>query len=251
MPKAILFDIGGVLCDGDTALPGAVQAVARARAAGLAVRFVTNTSRSPAAGIGAMLTHAGFAVQPGELYTATRAARDYLQARGLRPWCLVHPDIAAEFAPLQTGEPNAVLVADAGDGFSYAALNEAFRLCLQGLPLVATGETRYFRAGSALWLDAGPFVKALEYASGMPAVITGKPSAVFFRQVLASIPCEPGEAVMIGDDVQADVLGALDAGLQACLVHTGKFRTGDEQTLGQGGRQAATVGAAVDAILGA
>ena len=39
--------------------------------------------------------------------------------------------------------------------------------------------------------------------------------------------------MMVGDDVQADVLGALDAGLQAVLVRTGKFREMDLQQLGR------------------
>lgn len=40
---------------------------------------------------------------------------------------------------------------------------------------------------------------------------------------------DPGGALMVGDDVQADVIGALDAGLHAALVRTGKYREGDEQ----------------------
>ncbi|MCY1560530.1 HAD hydrolase [compost metagenome] len=35
-------------------------------------------------------------------------------------------------------------------------------------------------------------------------------------------------ALMIGDDVEGDVLGAQRAGLQGCLVQTGKYRRGDE-----------------------
>lgn len=37
-----------------------------------------------------------------------------------------------------------------------------------------------------------------------------------------------GEALMIGDDVESDVLGAQKAGLQACLAQTGKYRAGDQ-----------------------
>ena len=34
---------------------------------------------------------------------------------------------------------------------------------------------------------------------------------------------------MVGDDVFGDVEGALQAGINACLVRTGKYRDGDEK----------------------
>lgn len=45
MFKALFFDLSGVLYEGEYAIPGAVEAVKRAQASGLAIRFVTNTSR--------------------------------------------------------------------------------------------------------------------------------------------------------------------------------------------------------------
>ena len=56
----------------------------------------------------------------------------------------------------------------------------------------------------------------------------GKPSAEFFHQALASTRADAGRALMVGDDVFGDVEGALNAGLRACLVRTGKYRAGDE-----------------------
>ena len=46
MIDGVLLDLSGVIYEGDHALPGAVDAVARLRAAGLPVRFLTNTTRS-------------------------------------------------------------------------------------------------------------------------------------------------------------------------------------------------------------
>ncbi|MNE90361.1 putative hydrolase YutF [compost metagenome] len=90
------------------------------------------------------------------------------------------------------------------------------------------GDNRYFHSRGALRLDAGPFVRALEYAAGVRALILGKPSAEFFRGALAELGVDAEAALMIGDDVESDVLGAQRAGLQACLVQTGKYRGGDE-----------------------
>lgn len=42
-----------------------------------------------------------------------------------------------------------------------------------------------------------------------------KPDPTFFQLVLAVLNCTPGEAVVVGDDYQTDVVGAKKAGLKA------------------------------------
>jgi ribonucleotide monophosphatase NagD (HAD superfamily) len=59
---------------------------------------------------------------------------------------------------------------------------------------------------------------------GREATVTGKPSPAFFATALAELGVDPADTAMVGDDVEADVGGALDAGLDGVLVRTGKFR---------------------------
>ena len=121
---------------------------------------------------------------------------------------------------------------------------------MEGGPLLAMGNNHYFQDRDGLSLDIGPFVAALEYASGQQAVILGKPSADFYHVAVASLGCEAQHAVMVGDDALADVDGALAAGLQAILVRTGKYRSGDEDKITRPGAQvAADIVAATDIIL--
>jgi len=231
MVRGVLLDLSGVLYVGGQPLAGALDALDRLRASGLALRFVTNTTRSTRAQILAQLTDMGFDVDADEIFTAPMAARAYLQARRLRPYLLVHPDLFPEFEDQEEDAPDAVLVGDAGEGFTYADMNRAFRLLMDGAPLVAMARNRYFQETDGLSLDAGPFVAALEYAAGVEAVVTGKPAAEFFQAAGASLGCTPEDTVMVGDDVDADANGATAAGLQGVLVRTGKYRAGDEERL--------------------
>jgi ribonucleotide monophosphatase NagD (HAD superfamily) len=80
-------------------------------------------------------------------------------------------------------------------------------------------------------LDAGPFVAALEYASRREATVLGKPSPTFFNLAAEGLHCAPENVVMIGDDAEADVGGAMAAGLMGVLVQTGKYRPGQEADL--------------------
>ncbi|HSS12813.1 MAG TPA: TIGR01458 family HAD-type hydrolase [Rhizomicrobium sp.] len=225
----MLLDLGGVVFTGDTPLPGAIAAIERLRATGPPLRFVTNITRQPRRSVIAQLRGMGIAVEEDEVLTPAIAARAYLQAHGLTPHLLLHPALLEDFAGLGTGKPDAVVVGDAGEAFTYEALNTAFRVLTRGATFLALARNRTFRDGDGeLSLDAGPFVTALEYAAGRQAMVFGKPAPGYFLAAIASIGCEPDEAVMVGDDAESDVGGAIGAGLAGVLVRTGKYRQGDE-----------------------
>ncbi|MBZ9868572.1 TIGR01458 family HAD-type hydrolase [Mesorhizobium sp. CA15] len=230
MIRAVLLDLVGVVYDGDTPIAGAVTAVGRLRKAGLPLRFVSNTTRSPRSKIVAQLAAMGIQVADEELLTPALAAIEWLRRHGREPRLLVHPDLEAEFSGLEGGSGKAVVVGDAGEAFGYASLNRAFRALSAGADFVALATNRTFKdADGQLSLDAGAFVAALEFASGRSPVVLGKPSADFFLSALADLNCAAADAVMVGDDAESDVAGALSAGLGAALlVRTGKYRPGDE-----------------------
>ena len=228
MLRAVLLDISGVLYEDDQPLPGALQAVRVLQDKGLPLRLLTNTSRQGKAAIHRQLTAMGFAVGAEQIFSAPQAVLRHVRAHGLRPYCLIHPGLEEEFAGLlDEPEPDAVVLGDAGGRFDYAHLDRAFQLLIEGAPLIAMGDNRYFRGQGKLHLDAGPFVRALEYAAGTQALVLGKPSAAFFASALEDLGASAESTLMIGDDVVADILGAQAAGLLACLVRTGKYRAGD------------------------
>jgi len=229
MISGVLLDLAGVVYDGEKPIAGAVDAVARLRDAGLPLRFVSNTTRSTKRAILGKLQGMGLAVGHDELFTPAEAARAWLRQHDRSPYLLIHPDLESDFHDLPRSGKAAVVVGDAGEGFTYSALNGAFRALVDGADFLALAGNRTFRdVDGGLSLDAGPFVAALEFAAGRQAIVLGKPSADFFHAALASMECRAEEAVMVGDDVESDIAGALQAGLaRALLVRTGKYRPGD------------------------
>lgn len=226
-PKAVLIDLAGVLHTGDEALPGAVRALDRLRASGRSLRFLTNTTRTPSSILFAKLQRMGFTLAASEIQTAALAARTLVRSRGQRPLWLVHPDIAGEMGE-SASDPDVVVLGDMGDHYTYPLLNHAFRLLMQGLPLMAMARNRYFMEPDGLSLDMGAFVAGLEYSAGIKAEITGKPAPSFFNAALAELGIGAAEAVLIGDDLADDIGGAQAAGIPGILVRTGKYRAGDE-----------------------
>lgn len=228
--RGVLLDLGGVVYVGNDALPGAIDAVDRIRAAGIPIRGITNTTRQPRRALLDKLRGMGLILEPDELFMPAIAARRYLEANGMSPHLLIHPALEEDFAGLpETKGPSAVVVGDAGRGFTYERLNAAFRALDSQAAFLALARNRSFRdADQRLSLDAGPFVAALEYATGRTATVFGKPSAEFFGAAIDSLGCAPADAVMIGDDVEADIAGAQAVGIRGILVQTGKYEAGDE-----------------------
>ena len=164
----------------------------------------------------------------------------------------MHPDLREDFSGLQTGSEEAVVIGDAGEFFTYDLLNRAYRKIAHGAAFLALAKNRNFldRDGE-LSLDAGPFVEGLEYASRRAATLFGKPAPMFFKLAVEALRCAAENVVMIGDDAEADVGGAMAAGLMGVLVQTGKYRPGQETYLPQQPTlMAENLKAAVDLLLG-
>lgn len=125
---------------------------------------------------------------------------------------------------IEDGKIDYVVVGDAGDMMTYETLNAAFRAVSDGAEIIALEKDRYWMAPDGLMLSAGPFVAALEFATGKTATVMGKPSRAFFEMALRDMDLRPEETAMIGDDIITDIAGARKAGMKAVLVKTGKYR---------------------------
>jgi HAD superfamily hydrolase (TIGR01458 family) len=221
---------------GGAAIPGAVQALERLQRRGVPYRLVTNTTSRSRAMLGQRLREYGFDVSPDDIFTATLAGVRLAEKAGYGRIAPFTPEPALEdMARFQLSggtsgrpskeRPDAVLLGDLAERWSYGLLQEAFDYLMNGADLIALSRDRYWLRGDRLALDAGPFVAALEFAAGRPARVAGKPSPAFYAEALESIGMKPSRnAAMVGDDLWSDVEGAQRAGLQGWLVRTGKFR---------------------------
>jgi len=228
--RALLLDLEGTVYQNGRAIPGAREALEAAARLGVPHVFVTNTTSRPRSVLARELAAMGLEADPSRIFTAPRAARDHLLAKGVRrAHFLLRENLREDFEGIEAADSGAqaVVLGDLGAEMTYERLNLAFRLLLEGAELVALARNRYWRGADGLMLDAGPFVAALEDASGVSATLVGKPSPEFFTAAVASLGAEPRETACVGDDLESDVGGAQSAGLRGVLVKTGKFRPSD------------------------
>jgi HAD superfamily hydrolase (TIGR01458 family) len=235
-PQAFLLDLDGTLYVNGGPIPGAREALGRLRSRNIPYRLVTNTTSRSRAQLVERLTGYGFEVSAEEVFTATLGGVEVARGAGWHRVAPFLPEPAlADMSQLDlvggsSGRavretPEAVLIGDLGERWSYALLQEAFEYLMGGAALIALSRDRYWLRGSTLALDAGAFVAGLEFAAGRNAIVAGKPSAAFYGAALRSLGLRPvATAAMVGDDLWSDVEGAQQAGLQGWLVKTGKYR---------------------------
>lgn len=237
--RGLLIDIDGVLTVSWEPLPGAVDAIRALRAAGLPFALLTNTTSRTRAAIADTLAGSGFPVAADDILTAPAATAAYVRAHHPGAVCalLSSGDVKADLGGLTLVEPTAahadvVILGGAGPEFTYEALDALFAHLQRGAALVAMHRNLYWRTSAGLQLDTGAFLTGLEKAAGMEAVVLGKPSPDFFAAALGTLGVSADEAIMVGDDLEADVLGAQAAGIPGVLVRTGKYKPEFDEGIG-------------------
>jgi HAD superfamily hydrolase (TIGR01458 family) len=227
--RAALIDIDGVLTVSWRPLPGAAEALARLRHMGLALALLTNTTSRTRAAVTATLVDAGLPITADDVVTAPALTASYIAEHYPDARCLLlnSGDIRDDLTGVRLVEDDAaadvVIIGGAGTEFSYAALNRVFVHLRNGARLVAMHRNLYWRTHEGLQLDGGAFLLGLEAAASVTAEVVGKPAPGFFTSALSRLYVDAAEAVMIGDDIDADVLGAQRLGITGMLVKTGKF----------------------------
>ena len=227
-----LFDVDGVLHVGSRPVPGARELLEDLIAREIPFRLLTNTTTASRATLAARLRLMGLPVTEESLITAPMATAAYVRRQfpGVSCYLLAKGDAVDDFraagVPIvgPDGKPDAgvVVIGGAEDELTYARLNHAYRLLLGGAKLVAMHRNTAWRTAEGMALDSGPFVTALETATGTRATVIGKPAVAFFRQAIRDIGLPATALAMVGDDARNDLAPARRLGLVGVLVRTGK-----------------------------
>jgi HAD superfamily hydrolase (TIGR01458 family) len=232
IPQAMdsfLIDLDGVLYVGKRPVEGARECLEHMAELGYDYRFVSNSTRRCRVSVASRLKDLGYSVQTQRIFTPPLAAIRRIKRSGKdRCFLLTTGDVHLEFENagicLVDEDVDFVVIGDAGKDFTFDRLNHALRLILDGAQILALEQDRYWQEMDGLVLSTGPFVAALEYATGKKAELMGKPSPEFFQMALEDMGSQPQQAAMIGDDILTDVQGAQRCGMKGILVKTGKYR---------------------------
>jgi 4-nitrophenyl phosphatase len=226
--RAFFFDLDGVLSVGkeNPRSLGGHEVVSKIKSLGKKAFVLTNDSTHTREEICANLSKMGFNFSTDEILTSSYLTALYLtQKLGRSSFFLVGERgllLELEAAGHQSEENTPdVVVVGLDRHLTYDKLDRALRSLRNGAALVGSYGGAVYMSDHGPALSAGPIIKTLEFASGKRAIMIGKPSPRMFRLALALAKVKPSDAVMIGDQIETDLSGALRAGVHTALVLTG------------------------------
>lgn len=230
------LDLDGTVYLGDTALPGAVEAIHELRNLGCGVVFVTNKPLDTAADYAAKLTRLGVPCDADDVVTATDAMVLYLAVKhpGSRILAVAEPTLQAALRDaghhvICRPADADVVVVSFDRTFDYAKLTAAYRAVrLHGAALVATNPDPYCPTPDGGLPDCAAMLAAIEACTGTRAeAVTGKPSEHMVEAVLDRLGVPPSDAAIVGDRLSTDVAMAERAGTAGVLVLSGATSPSD------------------------
>jgi NagD protein len=237
MRTGYLIDMDGVIYRENQLIPGAVEFVRALTANGCPFLFLTNNSAPTPEDLAVRLEHLGIrGLSARHFYTSALNTADFLTETN--PHCTVF--VIGEGGLLNALhdckiandaiEPRYVIV---GEGSPSAERLATAHVCIErGAGLLATNPDNWCPVSSDKTRPgAGATAAFLEASTGRRAYYLGKPNGFMFhraRRKLVQLALGPVEqVVMIGDTMETDIRGAVEADMLAYLVLTGSTRLED------------------------
>jgi len=237
MKTGYLIDMDGVIYRENRLIPGAAEFVQALITVGAPFLFLTNNSAPTPEDLAVRLKHLGVhGLSPRHFYTSAMNTADFLNETD--PGCTVF--VIGEGGLLtalheckianDAIKPRYVIV---GEGAPSAErLAKAHECIERGAGLLATNPDNWCPVSSEKTRPgAGAIAAFLEASTGRRAYYLGKPNGFMFhraRQKLAELSLnQPGQVVMIGDTMETDIRGAVEAGMLSYLVLSGSTQFED------------------------
>lgn len=222
----VLVDFDGVIKLGDKIADDAEEFFSFLKQKEIPFFLLSNSTLRTSSDMQEILKHIG--VQPEiPAMTAVDATLAYVKDHYKRVSVYCSQNIKRLFSEFDADEnPEAVVLGDIAEGWTYNILNEVFRKVYNGADIIAMHKNRYWQPdGKILTMDAGAFISAIEYASSKESIIVGKPSPIYFQSALKMLGFKPdSKFIMIGDDLETDIAAAQNIGGSGMLVYTGKTK---------------------------
>lgn len=224
-----LYDLDGVIYSGTESIAHAADSVGSAVDAGMQAAFVTNNASRTPEQVADRIHQAGVAATTEQIITSAQVAADVLAAR--LPAGSPVLVVGAEGLHKAVADRGLGVVAAASDGpaavvqghdpdTSWRRLAEATAAVRAGALWVATNRDSTLPSEMGILPGNGAFVKVLADVLGrQPDVVAGKPDRAMHqasvRRTAARSP------LVIGDRLDTDIEGAVNAGCPSLLVMTG------------------------------
>ncbi|HEV6953842.1 MAG TPA: HAD-IIA family hydrolase [Promicromonospora sp.] len=224
--QAWLTDMDGVLVHEGTALPGGPEFIAALRDKGLPFLVLTNNSIFTPRDLRARLAYSGIDVPEENIWTSALATAQFVADQIPNGSAYAIGEAGLTTALHQAGftltesDPDYVVLGETRT-YSFEAITKAIRLVMDGARFICTNPDVTGPSQEGVLPATGSVAAMITAATGKQPYYVGKPNPVLFRSALNLIGAHSESTAMVGDRMDTDVLGGMEAGLETFLVLTG------------------------------
>jgi NagD protein len=230
--KNYLIDMDGVLVSGRTIIPGADQFIARLQASGATFLVLTNNPLYTPGDLAHRFKLIGLDIPPERIFTSAMATARFLQAQKANATAFVigesgltSPIHEAGYVITDT-QPDYVVLGET-HSYNLEQITKAIRLVAGGAHFIATNPDPSGPGEGGIVPACGAMAALIERATGVAPFFVGKPNPLMMRMALNYLDIHSEDTVMVGDRMDTDIVGGVQAGLETILVLTGVTREED------------------------
>jgi NagD protein len=227
MATSVICDMDGVLYRGRTLIDGARDFVDRLLREDISFLFLTNNSEQTPVDLRRKLEGLGVhGVREENFITSAMATATFLkqQDQGSTAYVVGGGGLASELYrvgfSISEHRPDYVVVGKTSS-LNYDMLRTAVRLVRGGAKFIGTNPDVLDPTPEGVEPACGAILAAIERAAERKAYVVGKPNALMMTIAKRKLGAHAGETLMIGDRMDTDIVGGLEAGMKTCLVLSG------------------------------
>jgi len=217
---------------GAAPIPGAADFVGRLEERGAKFLLLTNNSMYTPRALQLRLEHSGLWVPTDSIYTSAMATARFLQSQDPDGTAYAIGESGLTTALHDAGytltdvDPRYVVLGETAS-YSFEAIAKATRLVAAGARFVATNPDVAGPSEAGIIPATGSVAALISSAAGVRPYFVGKPNPLMMRTALNAIDAHSEDSVMIGDNMDTDIIMGLESGLETVLVLSGVTRHAD------------------------
>jgi NagD protein len=230
--KNYLIDMDGVLVSGRTIIPGADLFIERLQASGAEFLVLTNNPLYTPGDLAHRFRLIGLDIPAERIFTSAMATARFLRSQKANATAFVIGESGLTSPIHEVGyvitdtAPDYVVLGET-QSYNLEQITKAIRLVADGAHFIATNPDPSGPGEGGLVPACGAMAALIERATGVAPFFVGKPNPLMMRMALNYLDVHSEDTVMVGDRMDTDIIGGVQAGLETILVLTGVTREED------------------------
>ena len=231
--KSYIIDMDGVLVSGKTVIPGAPEFIRRLIEGGHPFLVLTNNPVYTPRDLSHRLQKLGLEIPAERIFTSALATASFLQSQrpsGSTAFVIGESGLTEAMHDigwfLTYDSPEYVILGET-NSYNIDQISHAVRLLMGGAHFIATNPDASGPSERGIEPACGAMAALIEKASGVAPFFVGKPNPLMMRSALNYLKAHSENAVMVGDRMDTDIIGGIEAGMETILVLSGVTRASD------------------------